>query len=72
VIGTVFFDYLDGHSFHAAFTHSAPYAAAAFLVSAALSLVLPRTAVADEYTDPAPSGAEARQSWPISTSAENA
>jgi EmrB/QacA subfamily drug resistance transporter len=57
-IGTAFFGYLDGHSFSAAFTHSAPYAAAAFLVSAALSLVLPRTAVADEYVEPAFTDAE--------------
>jgi MFS family permease len=49
VIGTVFFDYLSGHSFLAAFTHSAPLVICAFLISAALSLVLPRTAVADEY-----------------------
>ena len=48
VIGTVFFGYLGAHSFTAALTHSAPYAAAAFLLSAALSLVLPRTAVADD------------------------
>jgi EmrB/QacA subfamily drug resistance transporter len=54
VIGTVFFGYLNGHSFSAAFTHSAPYAAAAFLGSAALSLVLPRTAVADQYAEPTP------------------
>jgi hypothetical protein len=31
-----------------------PYAAAAFLGSAALSLVLPRTAVADQYAEPTP------------------
>jgi hypothetical protein len=30
------------------FTHTAPYAAAAFLVCAVLSMVLPRTAVAGE------------------------
>ena len=48
VIGTVFFDYLGTHSFTAAFTHTAPYAAGAFLVSGALSLVRPRTAVDDE------------------------
>jgi EmrB/QacA subfamily drug resistance transporter len=54
VVGTVFFGYLNGHSFTAAFTHSAPYGAAAFLASAALSLVLPRTAVADQYAEPNP------------------
>jgi hypothetical protein len=54
VIGTVFFGYLNGHSFSAAFTHSAPYAAAAFLASAALSLTLPRTAVADQDAEPTP------------------
>jgi MFS family permease len=54
VIGTVFFGYLNGHSFSAAFTHSAPYAAAAFLTSAALSLALPRTAVTDQYAEPDP------------------
>ena len=54
VIGTVFFGYLNGHSFSAAFTHSAPYAAAAFLASAALSLVLPQTAVADQDAEPGP------------------
>jgi predicted MFS family arabinose efflux permease len=48
VIGTVFFDHLGSHSFTAALTHSAPYAAAAFLASGALALVLPRTAVDDE------------------------
>jgi EmrB/QacA subfamily drug resistance transporter len=47
-IGTVFFGYLGGHSFVAAFTHAAPYAAAAFLACAALSLMLPKTAVAGE------------------------
>jgi EmrB/QacA subfamily drug resistance transporter len=54
VIGTVFFGYLNGHSFSAAFTHSAPYAAAAFLASAVLSLVLPRTAVVDQDAEPGP------------------
>jgi len=54
VIGTVFFGYLSGHSFLAAFTHSAPYAVAAFLISGVLSLALPRTAVADEYAEPTP------------------
>jgi EmrB/QacA subfamily drug resistance transporter len=48
VIGTVFFDYLASHSFTAALTHSTPYAAAAFVASGALSLVLPRTAIDEE------------------------
>src|SRR6516162_6337397 len=48
-IGTVLFGYLGGHSFAASFTHTAPYAAAAFLICAALSVVLPKTAVADDH-----------------------
>jgi MFS family permease len=48
-IGTVFFGYLGGHSLAASFTHAAPYAAAAFGVCAALSLVLPKTAVAGDH-----------------------
>jgi MFS family permease len=48
LIGTVFFGYLGGHSFRAAFLHAAPYAAAAFALCGVLSLLLPRTAVADE------------------------
>jgi hypothetical protein len=48
VIGTVLFDYLDGHSFTAAFTHTVPFPAAALLAATALSLVLPRTAAADD------------------------
>jgi len=48
-IGTVFFGYLGNHSLAASFTHAAPYAAGAFLVCAALSLVLPKTAVADDH-----------------------
>lgn len=57
-IGTLFFGYLETHSFHAAFTHTAPYAAAAVLASAAVSLVLPKTAVADEYAELTPTQAE--------------
>jgi hypothetical protein len=48
VFGTVFFGYLNGHSFEAAFTHTAPYAMGAFALCGVLSLLLPRTAVADE------------------------
>ena len=49
-IGTVFFGYLGNHSFATSFTHTAPYAAAAFLICAALSLVRPKTAVADDHS----------------------
>ena len=49
VIGTVFFGSVGNHSLVTAFTHTAPYAAGAFLVRAALSLVLPKTAVADDH-----------------------
>jgi EmrB/QacA subfamily drug resistance transporter len=61
VIGTVFFGYLNGHSFEAAFRHSVPYVVAAFVASAALSLVLPQTAVADEYAEPTSTDAEGQQ-----------
>ena len=47
-IGTVFFGSLGRHPLADSFTHTAPYAAAAFLVCAVLSMVLPRTAVAGE------------------------
>ena len=47
-IGTVFFGSLGRHPLVDSFTHTAPYAAAAFLVCAVLSMVLPRTAVAGE------------------------
>jgi hypothetical protein len=47
-IGTIFFAHAESHSFDAAFTHTAPYVAVAFLLAGALSLALPRTAVADE------------------------
>jgi MFS family permease len=49
VAGTVFFGYLGSHSLVRAFTHTAPYAAVAFLACAALALVLPRTAVPDDH-----------------------
>ncbi|MGN6793886.1 MAG: MFS transporter [Streptosporangiaceae bacterium] len=48
LIGTVFFGYLDGHSFQAALVHAAPYAMGAFALCGALSLLLPRTAVSEE------------------------
>jgi hypothetical protein len=49
VIGTIFFGQLGTHSFTQAFTHGLPVAAGLFLASAALSLLLPKTAVADEH-----------------------
>jgi EmrB/QacA subfamily drug resistance transporter len=48
LLGTVFFGYLNGHSFQAAMVHTAPYAMGAFAVCAVLAMLLPRTAVADE------------------------
>ena len=48
--GTVFFGYLgSGHTFVAAFSRTAPYVVGAFLLCALGSLLLPRTAVADEF-----------------------
>jgi len=47
-LGTIFFGWVaSGHTFAAAMTRGAPYAIGAFAVCAALSLLLPRTAVAD-------------------------
>jgi EmrB/QacA subfamily drug resistance transporter len=48
LLGTVFFGYLNGHSFEAAIVHTAPYAIGAFALCAILSLLLPRTAVSEE------------------------
>jgi EmrB/QacA subfamily drug resistance transporter len=48
--GTVFFGQLGRHSFTGAFTGTMPVVAALFLAAAALSLILPKTAVTDEYT----------------------
>jgi predicted MFS family arabinose efflux permease len=48
VVGTVFFGYLDGHTFLASFQHSAPYVMAAFVASGLLAVILPRTAVDEE------------------------
>jgi MFS family permease len=46
--GTIFFGWVaSGHTFAAAMTRGAPYAIGAFAACAALSLLLPRTAVAD-------------------------
>jgi len=48
LLGTVFFGYLNGHSFQAALVHTAPYAMGAFAICAVLSMLLPRTAVSEE------------------------
>src|ERR1700722_7695488 len=48
VFGTVFFGYLNGHSFEAAIVHTTPYAIGAFALCAVLSMLLPRTAVSEE------------------------
>jgi EmrB/QacA subfamily drug resistance transporter len=48
LLGTVFFGHLNGHSFQAALIHTAPYAMGAFALCAALSMLLPRTAVSEE------------------------
>jgi EmrB/QacA subfamily drug resistance transporter len=49
VLGTVFFDSVStGHMFAAAVTHTAPYAIGAFALCGVLSLLLPRTAVAED------------------------
>jgi EmrB/QacA subfamily drug resistance transporter len=48
LLGTVFFGYLNGHSFEAAIVHTAPDAMGAFALCAILSMLLPRTAVAAE------------------------
>jgi hypothetical protein len=48
LLGTVFFGYLNGHSFEAALVHTAPYAMGAFALCAVLSMLLPRTAVSEE------------------------
>ena len=56
VLGTVFFGYLNGHTFEAAIVHTAPYAMGAFALCAILSMLLPRTAVSDEALTEAGSG----------------
>jgi EmrB/QacA subfamily drug resistance transporter len=48
LLGSVFFGYLNGHSFEAAMVHTAPYAMGAFALCGVLSLLLPRTAVSEE------------------------
>jgi MFS family permease len=53
LLGTVFFGYLNGHSYDAALVHASPYAIGAFVLCGLLSLLLPRTAVSeDELTKP--------------------
>jgi EmrB/QacA subfamily drug resistance transporter len=47
-VGTVFFDRLGHNSFTASFKYATPVVIALFLAAAALSLALPRIAVADE------------------------
>jgi MFS family permease len=48
IVGTVFFSQLDSHSFTHALQNSVPIVGALFLVAAALSLVLPKTAVGED------------------------
>ena len=52
VVGTVFFGYLEAHSFLASFQHAVPVVVAIFLVCAVLSLVLPNTAIVEEDSEP--------------------
>jgi EmrB/QacA subfamily drug resistance transporter len=53
LLGSVFFGYLNGHSFEAALVHTAPYAMGAFALCGVLALLLPRTAVSEEaLTEP--------------------
>ena len=47
-IGTVFFGFLDGGSFKAAYLGTTPYLVAVFVVAAGLCLALPATAVDEE------------------------
>lgn len=48
IVGTVFFSHLENHPITASFTDSAPIVIVLFAVAAALSLVLPRTAVGEQ------------------------
>jgi MFS family permease len=48
LLGSVFFGYLNGHSFEAALVHTAPYAMGAFALCGVLALLLPRTAMSEE------------------------
>jgi MFS family permease len=59
VLGTVFFGSAgSGHTLTAALTHTAPYAIGAFALCGVLSLLLPRTAVAEEALSPDAAAAE--------------
>ena len=48
LLGTVFFGYLNGHTFEASIVHTALYAMGAFALCAVLAMLLPRTAVSEE------------------------
>jgi EmrB/QacA subfamily drug resistance transporter len=48
LLGSLFFGYLNGHSFEAALVHTAPYAMGAFALCGIASLLLPRTAVSEQ------------------------
>lgn len=49
LLGTIFFSWVtSGHTFAAAMSRGAPYAIGAFALCAALSLLLPRTAVSED------------------------
>jgi len=63
LLGTVFFGWVGaGHTFAAALRHTAPYAVGAFALCGLLSLLLPRSAVAEEIlvgdTEPAAAALE--------------
>jgi EmrB/QacA subfamily drug resistance transporter len=48
VVTSVFFGWLPGHGFAAAFAHAAPYAVVGYLICAGLCFLLPATAVAQD------------------------
>jgi MFS family permease len=48
LVGSIFFGQLESHSFTDAFEHSMPLVIGLFLAAAALSLVLPKSAVSEE------------------------
>jgi len=48
LFGAVFFGYLTGHSYEAAIVHTAPYGVGAFVLCAAASMLLPRTAISEQ------------------------
>jgi MFS family permease len=62
LLGTIFFGYLGAHSFSQAFTHTAPLAAAIFLASGVLTLILPNRAVGEEELVSAGGEVEAKAS----------